>query len=176
MKIITNKLFKLLITIVLSLLVLICIKTNSSFKMSFYKYIYESNISFAKINALYNNYFGKIIPTNNLEVVKPVFHESLIYQNKEEYKDGVNLTIDNDYLVPAISSGVVVYIGPKEGYGNVLIINNEDGIDIWYGNMDSIDLKIYDYVDKGTYIGKASKNLYLVFKKNGKVLDYDKYI
>ena len=42
--------------------------------------------------------------------------------------------------------------------------------------MDNIDLKLYDYVDKGKYIGKASNNLYLVFKNDGKVISYDKYI
>lgn len=176
MKIITNSIFKILITTVLSLLILIAIKANNSFKTKFYKYIYESSISFAKFNALYSSYFGKIIPTTDLDIVKPVFNETLEYDKKEDYKDGVSLTIGSDYLVPAIASGVVVYIGNKEGYGNVLIINSNDGTDIWYGNMDNIDLKLYDYVDKGKYIGKASNNLYLVFKNDGKVISYDKYI
>ena len=176
MKIITNQLFKILITTVLSLLILIAIKANNSFKTRFYKHIYETSISFAKLNTLYSSYFGKIIPNSDLEIVKPVFNESLIYDKKEEYLDGVNLTINKDYLVPSISSGVVVYIGKKEGYGNVLIINSSDGTDIWYGNMDKIDLKLYDYIEKGKYIGTASNNLYLVFKKDGKKIDYDKYI
>lgn len=176
MKIITNQLFKILITLVLSLLILIGIKASSSFKTKFYKKVYETSISFAKINTLYNTYFGKIIPVNNLEVVKPVFNESLVYQKKEDYLDGVNLYIDSEYLVPSLSSGVVVYIGNKEGYGNTIIISSNDGTDIWYGNMDRIDLKLYDYVDKGTYIGTSHNNLYLLFKRNGKVIPYDKYI
>ena len=176
MKIITNQLFKILITIIISLVILIGIKASTSFKTKFYKKVYETSITFAKINTIYNTYFGKIIPVNNLEVVKPVFNESLVYQKKEAYLDGANLHIDSEYLVPSLSSGVVVYIGNKEGYGNTLIISSNDGTDIWYGNMDRIDLKLYDYVDKGTYIGTAHSNLYLVFKKDGKVIPYDKYI
>ena len=172
----TKQVFKLLITCLLTLIVLICIKASSSFKNKFYKYFYDTSFNFAKINNIYNNYFGKIIPTTNLDITKPVFHESLIYTNKEEYLDGVNLTVDNNYLVPSITSGVVVYIGKKEGYGDVVIINDSNGVDIWYGNMDNIDLNLYDYVKKGKYIGTANSNLYLVFKKNGKKIDYDKYI
>lgn len=176
MKIITNSLFKILITIIISLLILIGIKSSTSFKNKFYRIVYETNISFAKINTLYNTYFGNILPKDKLDVVQPVFKETLVYHNKEKYLDGVKLSVDNDYLVPAISSGVVVYKGIKEGYGNVLIINSNDGIDIWYGNMDSIDLKLYDYVDNGTYIGKASNYLYMVFKKDGNSLNYEDYL
>ena len=176
MKIITNSLFKILITVILSLLILIGIKSNTSFRNKFYRKVYEESFSFAKINTLYNTYFGNIFPKDKLDVVKPVFKETLVYRNKEKYLDGVKLEIDGDYLVPAIASGVVVYKGNKEGYGNVLIINSNDGADIWYGNMDSIDLKLYDYVDNGTYIGKASNYLYMVFKKDGNVLNYEDYL
>ena len=176
MKIIANSLFKILITIIISLLILIGIKSSTSFKTKFYKRVYENSFSFAKVNTLYNTYFGNILPKDKIDIVRPVFNETLVYDHKEDYLDGVKLTIDSNYLVPAIASGVVVYIGKKEEYGNVLIINSSDGTDIWYGNMDNIDLKLYDYVDKGKYIGKASNSLYLVFKNNGKVISYDKYI
>ena len=176
MKIITNSLFKILITVILSLLILIGIKASSTFKNKFYRKVYEENISFAKINSLYNTYFGNIFPKDKLDVVQPVFKETLNYSHKETYLDGVNLTITEDYLVPSISSGVVVYIGKKENYGNVVIISNTEGIDIWYGNMDSIDLKLYDYIESGSYLGKASNNLYMVFKKDGNVLNYEDYL
>ena len=176
MKILTNGLFKILITIFLTLIILIAIKASNSFKNKFYKRIYDTSFSFSKINKLYNTYFGKIIPSSDLEVIKPVFNESLNYTSKKKYLDGVSLSINNDYLVPSISDGVVVYIGNKENYGNVIIVNDSNGVDIWYGNMDSIDLKLYDYVKKGTYLGRASKNLYMVFKQDGNVIDYEKYL
>ena len=176
MKIITNGIFKILITILLTLVILIAIKANSSFKTKFYKNVYENSLSFAKLNTLYTKHFGNIIPTSNINATKPVFNETLIYQNAEPYLDGVSLEVSDNYLVPAITSGVVVYIGKKEGYGNVVIINNNDNIDTWYGNMENVDIKLYQYVNKGEYIGSVNSKLYMVFKSNGKILNYDKYI
>lgn len=176
MKIITKEIFKILITILLSLVILISIKASSSFKTKFYKNVYETSLSFAKLNSLYTKHFGNIMPAGNINTTKPVFNETLIYQNIEPYLDGASLTVDDEYLVPAITSGVVVYVGQKEGYGNVVIINNSDNVDVWYGNMDNIDIKLYQYVEKGQYIGSVKNKIYMVFKSNGKKLDYDKYI
>lgn len=176
MKLIINGLSKIMLTALITLIVLIAIKANSSFKAKFYKIVYESSFSFAKLNNLYINNFGKIIPTANISPTKPVFNETLNYEKKESYLDGVSLTVSNNYLVPALESGVVVYIGEKEGYGNVVIVNSSDNTDIWYGNMQSIDLNLYQYIDKGEYIGSASDKIYMVFKNNGKVLNYDKFI
>ena len=72
---------------------------------------------------------------------------------------------------------MVVYIGEKENYGNVVIIEGIDGIDIWYGNMETTTVELYDYVEKSTYLGQTKDNiLYLVYSKEGQFLDYKKYL
>ena len=72
---------------------------------------------------------------------------------------------------------MVIYIGEKENYGNVIIIEGVDGIDIWYGNMETTTTKLYDYVNKNTYLGTTKDNiLYLVYQKDGKFLDYKEYL
>lgn len=74
-------------------------------------------------------------------------------------------------------SGLVVFIGEKEGYGNTVIIQQANGIDLWYGNIESVNVKLYDYVETGVLIGTTlNDNLYLVYKKDGEVLDYQNYI
>ena len=40
-----------------------------------------------------------------------VFKDTLSYKSKINYLDGVELTVDNKYLVPVIKSGLVVFIG-----------------------------------------------------------------
>ena len=50
------------------------------------------------------------------------------------------------------------------------------GVDIWYSNMNDISVDMYEYVSKGGFIGNCRDNLVLVFKKDGKVIDYKKYI
>lgn len=170
-----NKFNKFLFLILLILLTMITFKSNNKIKNMFYKYVYDSNISFAKINQIYQKYFGKLIPAENEE--KEVFVEHLQYQDVTGYKEGAKLSVNNNYVVPSQESGIVVYIGEKEGYGNTVIVQQVNGIDLWYGNMNNVSVKIYDYIEKGEIIGDTLNNdLYLVYKKEGKSLDYEEYI
>lgn len=168
---------KLLITIIITLITLIFLKSSNKFKTFFYNKIYDNNISFTTINKWYENHFGSSIPFKELvkKDTQTVFNDKLEYTKKEKYLDGVKLSVDNNYLVPTIESGMVVYIGKKDGYGNTVIIQQVNGIDVWYGNIDNQNVKLYDYVEKGKLLGDVkNKNLYLVFKKDGKVLSYEK--
>lgn len=137
------------------------------------KYLLETNFEFSKINTLYNKYIGKLTDENT-EVVSG--NQLLEYTSKEKYNDGVKLTVSENYNVNLLESGIVVYIGEKEVYGNTIIVQQSNGIDAWYGNIENVDVKIYDYIEKGTIIGNANKTLYLVFQKNGEILNYEDYI
>ena len=150
-------------------------KSNSSFKTNFYKYVYDTNFSFTKISNLYNKYFGNIIeiPTYKEETV---FNEKINYQDKEPYLDGVKLKVDKNYSVINQEKGMVVYIGKKENYGNVIIIEQTNGIDVWYGNIENVDVILYDYVEAGKVLGEVHDYLYLVYKKDGNTLNYEDYI
>ena len=170
---------KLLITIILTLITLILLKSNNKLKTFFYNKVYDNNISFATINKWYENHFGSSIPFKELveKDTKAVFNNKLEYSKKEKYLDGVKLSVDKNYLVPILESGMVVYIGKKEEYGNTVIVQQVNGVDVWYGNINNPNVKLYDYVEKGKLLGDVkNNNLYLVFKKDGKVLSYEKNI
>ena len=170
---------KLLITIILTLITLILLKSNNKLKTFFYNKVYDNNISFATINKWYENHFGSSIPFKELveKDTKAVFYNKLEYSKKEKYLDGVKLSVDKNYLVPILESGMVVYIGKKEEYGNTVIVQQVNGVDVWYGNINNPNVKLYDYVEKGKLLGDVkNNNLYLVFKKDGKVLSYEKNI
>ena len=167
---------KLLISIVITLIILILIKSSTSFKNLFYKYTYVSNISFAKFNEVYNKYIGNSEILEKVSKTETVFSEKLTYKSTSKYLDGVMLEVDSNYLVPVEKSGVVVFIGNKEGYNNTIIIQRIDGIDEWYGNISNENVKLYDYVTEGTLLGEANQELYLVYKKDGNVLDYKEYL
>jgi len=176
-KISSKYVLKLLLTIVIVLIVLILIKSSNNFKANFYKYVYEQNISFAKLNKLYEKYIGNALPLENVvNKTEVVFSEKINYTNKENYKDGVKLEVSSNYLIPIQESGIVVYIGEKEGYNNVIIIQQEKGDDMWYGNISNVNVKLYDYVNKGAVLGECNDYLYLLFKKDGNVLNYEDYI
>ena len=167
---------KLLISIVITLVVLILIKSSSNFKNNFYKEVYSNNISFTKLKQIYNKYLGDFDIFDRIVKTETVFNEQLIYKSQEKYLDGVKLGIESNYLVPINESGIVVFIGNKDGYGNTVIIQRIDGVDEWYGNEENVNVNLYDYVNKGDLLGEANDNLYLVYKKDGNVLNYEEYL
>lgn len=167
---------KLLISIVITLIILIIIKSSSDFKNDFYKHVYSNNISFTKLKEVYNKYIGNSDIFDKVVKTEAVFNEKLTYNSQEKYLDGVKLSIDSNYLVPINESGIVVFIGEKENYGNTVIIQRIDGIDEWYGNIENVNIKLYDYVSEGELLGEASNNLYLVYKKDGNILNYEEYL
>ena len=165
---------KLLISIVITLIILILIKSSSSFKTFFYKEIYNTHLSFAPLSNIYNTYIGKLDIFSDM-LTEPVFNEELLYLTKEQYKDGVKLELQNN-LVPINESGIVIYIGEKEDYGNTIIIQRIDGVDEWYGGINNANVNLYDYVNKGDILGEVDKYLFLIYKKDGNVLNYEEYL
>lgn len=169
---------KLSIIIIIFLLGMILVKQTPKYKVTIQEKIYENSLKFTKARDLFNKYFGSIFSIDSIIYEeKPVFNENITYTEKHTYKDGVALTVSTNYMVPSLETGIVVYIGDKENYGQTIIIEQVNGIDVFYGNVSTTNLKLYDYVEKGDYIGETTTDkLYLVFQKNGVVLDYKEYI
>lgn len=168
---------RFLLLIVICLVSLIALKANPSLKDKVYKTVFQDNLSFAKINEVYQKYFGSSLPFKTEDKTQAVSAVSLEYIKAEDYKDGAKLIVDADYVVPSISNGLVIFAGEKEGYGNSIVIQRPDNIEIWYCNLESTSVSLYDYVKQGQSVGKAKDNtLYMVFIKEGKTLDYQKYI
>lgn len=176
---VNNFFIKLLICIVIVLSLLTFIKYDKNGKQIISKYLYKNNISMATINNWYKKHFGDILPFQNIvkEKTKLVFNNSLEYKSMSLYKDGIKLNVDSNYLIPAIESGIVVFKGNKDDYGNTVIIEQTDGVTVWYGNVDNANVSLYDYVSKGEYVGEAKdKYFYMVFQKNGKMIKYNEYL
>ena len=175
-----NKIIKLvnksLTAIFLGLVFLIVMEYSPKFKTFMQNNVLNNNISFGFIGKLYDKYFGEVLPKTNDNIVK-VFNEKLEYKEKEKYNDGYKLIVSDNYLVPVIKSGVVVFIGEKEEYGKVITIEDEDGITITYGNIKNTDVKLYDYINSGKYLGDVDGNyLYIILQKNGEYLDIETYL
>ena len=171
-------------SLISALLVVAClcfIKIDSKNKVLLEENIYNKNISFARINKVYENLFGKIYPIEKIEKntnvsIEPVFSEKLSYLSKEDYKEGIKLTVTDNYLVPILESGIVVYMGDKDNYGYTIIIEQVNGIDLWYVGVKNSNLKLYEYVEKGNMLGSVDKELYLFGQKDGKFVSYKEYL
>ena len=171
-----NFINKCLSAVLIGLIALIVMEYSPKFKTFMKEEVLSKNISFGFIGKLYNKYFGEILPQTNDNIVK-VFNEKLIYKTKEKYYDGYKVTVDSNYLVPFIESGVVVFMGQNDEYGNIITIEGENGTTITYGNIKNVDLKLYEYINKGKYLGEVDGNyLYITIAKNGEYLDIETYL
>lgn len=178
-KIILSFLNKTLISGLLFISTLCMIKMYPETKDLIEKKVYQDNISFSAINSFYQKYFGNIFPMDTIleDSTRMVFNEQLSYQDKEKYLDGVKLTVGEGYLVPVLESGIVVFVGEKENYGPTIIVQQVNGIDVWYVGVDSSSIKLYDYVEKGDLLGEAlNTDICLVYQKAGEFLDYQEYL
>lgn len=171
-KYISNLLTRTLITIILVFGVLIIVNFDKDFKPKLEKYLFKTNHNFSSINKIYNKYFANVIDTSKETALASLEKNKTDINKYEKYKDGVKKEIKKKENIKLLASGIVVFVGEKEGYNKTVIIQQSNGIDAWYSNMDKIDVKLYDYIEKDKVIGTASDNLYLVFQKDGKYLDY----
>ena len=150
---------------------------DETIKAQIYENIYNKNINFAEIKKIYNNHIGSVIPFQNIIKEKEVFNESLKYNEINSYDNGIKLSLDNDYAIPILKDGIVIYIGNKDNLNKTVIIEDENGVNISYGNLDSINVKLYDYVSKNDLLGTAKNNtLYMLFEKDNKYIDYKEFL
>lgn len=170
---------KTLICIILFLVSAILSKRDEGWKNLIYNRVYEDNISFSYFKDFYNRYLGGIFPIENISNSQAVqvFNDELLYDNVVSYEEGIEVAVIDYYLVPVIEEGIVVYIGEKKKYGNVVIVEGNDGVDIWYGNMCNVNVKLYDSVENGVYLGEVCNDkLYLVFSDGNRYLNYEEYL
>ena len=171
-KYIKSLFLRVLVSIILFLSISIFINHSDKNLLLFKKNIYDKTLNFSKINKAYNKYFGDVLPETDLNIVSK---DNLVYKDAKAYKEGVLLTGVNN--ISLFKSGIVVFIGEKEHYGNTIIVQGMDGIDYWYGNVSDINVKLYDYIESDTIIANVKDgNLYVVFKKNGEVLNFEEFI
>lgn len=166
---------KVLLSVIFVLSSTIYIKLSPDNLTYFKKQIFESNLTFTKINNWYHDTFGSILPT----VKEPTTNEvssNVSVNELEKYLDGYKVHLGKSMPVTSLASGILVYMGEKEGYGNTLIVQGVDGVDIWYGGITDSNLKLYDYLDKDTILGNTVQDDYsLVFQGDGRFLTYEEY-
>ena len=169
---------RFLVFIICVLVCLIFLKKSADLRDKVYKKVFQNNFSFAKINETYKKYFGSSIPlSKEKETSSLVSSTKLEYTGAEKYKDGVKLIVKENYLVSSLDSGLVIFVGDKKGYGNTIIVQRPDNIEVWYSNIKNQSVSLYDYIKKGDNLGEANGTyIYLVFTKEGKIEDYQKYL
>lgn len=177
-KFIYSILVKTLIVVVLFLASLIYIKQSNKNKNNFKNVVYNNSLSFAKIYNVYKKYLGDVIPFKNIfkDNTKLVSSEKLTYKSITKKDNGYLLSISNNYTISSITSGIVIENKKDSNYINMITVQDKNGLNITYGILNDINVKLYDYIEKGEIIGVASDKLYLSFKKDNKYLSYEEVL
>ena len=170
-----NKLItKFMIAIIFFLISIIFTNYSDKNLLLYKEYVFTESLPFTKLKGWYEDLFGEVLPTQ--DNTQTVFNGKLVYKEISDYYDGEKLLVSKNTLVNNITSGVVVFSGEKDNYGNTVIIQGIDGVDIWYGNLENVSISLYDYIEAGNVIGQTKDEyLYLVIKKDNEYIKYENY-
>lgn len=160
-----------LLAIIFVLGSLIVTNFSSELKSKFVSEVLEKNINFSYLNKFYNKYIGG-------KDKEEVYVSNVV--NNEPYEqvgEAVKFKVEREEPIKAIEGGIIVFMGDKDDLGKTVIIQGNDGIDIWYSNIEVTEYSLYDYVSKGDILGISLSDNYLVtIKKDDKTLNYEEYI
>lgn len=172
-----NLITRILLSFILAISICIFVKLKENNVFLVKKYIFEDSLEFTKLNNWYQDNFGKLIPQNK-ENTNLVFSSGDILKNEyTSYENGVKITTSKSNPISLLNGGIVVFIGEKDNYGNTIIVQGNDGIDYWYGNITNVSISLYDYLEKDTLIGEANDDfIYLVLQKDGQFMNYEEYL
>lgn len=99
------------------------------------------------------------------------------------WHNGVDFAGKDGSDVITVAAGVVVYAGPRSGFGKMVEINHGGGFSSRYGHHKQLFVKVGDIVKKGQVIGKMGSSgrstgphVHFEVFKNGRVVDPSSYI
>jgi len=161
-----NFIFKVMITLCLFLAFQIVFKDNQAKTMN--------EIFSGVITKL-----GNIVPFEQIIYgdTQTVFMDTeLDIIDTKEFNNGYVLFVKENEIIKSFENGIVSGNTEIDGYGKILSIQQSDGVEIWFGNLMSNDLNIYDFVKKGDIIGQVAEDeLFIAIKKNGEFITYEQY-
>lgn len=149
MKVIFDKLFTI---VIFTMVIIIISNKNKSFRNFLVNDVLNNTMDFSKMNNLVDSFTNVF----NEEETDLVFNEKVDY---EEYMDGYKYFVNKNENIIMKNSGIITFIGEKEGYGNVVIVQQSNGYYAWYGNIGE-SVKLYDYIEKGEVLGKSLSDFY----------------
>lgn len=102
---------------------------------------------------------------------------------KQAWHNGVDFAGKEGAEVNTVAAGVVVYAGPRNGYGRMVEVNHGGGFSTRYGHHKELVVKVGDIVKKGQVIGlmgssgrSTGPHVHFEVYKNGRVVDPSSYI
>lgn len=98
--------------------------------------------------------------------------------NTTTKNNGIDIVSGYGNNVVAVAPGKVVYAGRFMGYGNLILLDHQDGYYSLYGHLSEMLIKVGDEVTKGRIIGRIGESgslsgplLHFELRKDGKPVD-----
>jgi stage IV sporulation protein FA len=164
-------LFKILASACLVLIVAIVFRSETERAEPVKQFVVktmETEFQFAAVSDWYEKQFGKplaLLPVKTEEPAQENTNNGTQYalpasgRILEDFGDnGQKITIETgkDALVEAMNEGLVTFVGTKDGFGKTIIIQHGDKSETWYGNLSDFEVNVYEYIDAGAKVGKAT--------------------
>lgn len=161
---------KLLLSIIIVLVCLIATNFNNDLRELFKREVLEENINFGDLNSFYNKMMLGTEETK--EVAQIIIDDTDMIEENGRYKFNYGV----DYPVEVLAPGIIVYSGEKDNLGSTVIVQGNDGVDIWYSGITLSGYSLYDYVSIGDILGNSNE-LYVTISivDDGKLLKYEEY-
>ncbi|MGD1866348.1 MAG: peptidoglycan DD-metalloendopeptidase family protein [Phormidesmis sp.] len=78
-------------------------------------------------------------------------------RNELVFNSGVAFTISEQMEVRAVGQGTVAFVGQREGYGQLLVINHEQGLQTRYANLSDISVEVGQPVAQEMVVGSVGR-------------------
>jgi murein DD-endopeptidase MepM/ murein hydrolase activator NlpD len=91
------------------------------------------------------------------------------FSSQREYHAGIDISAPYGNRIVAPADGVVIFCGPREDYGNVIVIDHKFGTTTRYGHLSKIVVRVGQKVSRGDYIG----NVGMTGRTTGSHLHYE---
>lgn len=184
-------LFKVLASAILVLVIAIMFKQPQAVldkPRQFVERSMEESFQFAAFTNWYENQFGDALAlfpgtgsksTNEqTDIQYAVPASSRVMENFETNGQGIMVETDVHAPVTAMNEGWVTFAGNKSDTGTTVILQHVDGSYSWYGQLGSVDVKLFDLVPKGTEVGRTSASedgtkgvFYFAIQKDDQFID-----
>ncbi|MBO1514771.1 M23 family metallopeptidase [Metabacillus bambusae] len=184
--------FKVLFSAIIVLVTAIVFKNSAPIFQdvkSTITYSLEEEFQFAAVSSWYRDRFGEPLAlfetkteeskdsegaTQSAEFAVPA--NGKVLETFEDNGQGIMVETDRP-SVEAMNEGIIIEAGEKSDTGLTIVLQHADGTKSWYGNLDKIDVALYDFVEKGKELGKTklSENqkgtYYFAIKKGDAFID-----
>ncbi len=75
------------------------------------------------------------------------------------FNGGLAFVVPRPMTVQSVGAGTVAFIGEREGYGRLLVINHEQGLQTRYANLSDVSVSVGQSVAASTAVGTVGSEL-----------------